>query len=163
MTKKNENAKMTAEERAMMEGFVELNPDPVYYNIDGAEPLLGIVLDRGSFRKRGESEQAHYDVLVLQTFVNGASIDPETGEVRKEAETIERGSIIRLGEKAQVKQYLSKVVRKAAKVLIVPQGKVRTSSGNSCWQFKFYAKPLSSSEVEFARKQGIQFDDLDLR
>ena len=148
MTKKNENAKMTAEERAMMEGFVELNPDPVYYNIDGAEPLLGIVLDRGSFRKRGESEQAHYDVLVLQTFVNGASIDPETGEVRKEAETIERGSIIRLGEKAQVKQYLSKVVRKAAKVLIVPQGKVgsravsnRTTSAVRAQSLR--AEPLS--------------------
>lgn len=154
---------LSVEEQLAADGFVQLNPDPVYYNIEGAEPLLGVVLDRGSFKKRGESEQAHYEVLVLKDFMNGASVDPETGEIRKEAEKIGRGSIIRLGEKAQVKQYLTKVVRKAAKVLILPQGKVRTSSGNSCWQFKFYAKPLSAEEVEFAMSQGIHFDDLNVR
>lgn len=153
---------MTPEEFAQANGYVELNPDPIYYNIEGAEPLCGIVLDRGSFRKRGEAEQAHYDVLVLQDFLNGPSVDKGTGEVKRESEQIERGTIIRLGEKAQVKQYLGKVLKKAAKVLIVPQGKVRTSSGNACWQFKFYAKPLEAHEVDFARSHGISFDDLHL-
>ena len=141
------------------EGFQQLNPDPIYYNIEGAEPLMGIPLSSGSFQKKGEKEQKHYDILVMRDFVNGPRVDKD-GVVTVEAEEIESGTVIRLGDKAQVRQYVAPLVGKAAMLLIEPRGKVQTSRGNSCWTFRFYARALSKEERKEALDRGMKFSDL---
>jgi hypothetical protein len=126
------------------EGFtVRLNPEPVYYSPSGASPLICAVVARktemGTDPKGKPIERVFYEAVCLRDFKNGAL---ENGSAQPDAV---RGEIIRIGEKHQLAQ-LNKFVGRAAMVAIVPTGKVKTASNQTCWTFSIYGGLMPESE-----------------
>jgi hypothetical protein len=134
------------------EGFlVRLNPEPVYYSPTGAGPFVGILLDRvvdpEPDPKYG-NERVYFTAVALEDFVNGTLKDgtPQPN--------VKRGEILRIGEKAQFRQF-RKIAGKGLVVAIVAQAKIEIKGGKSCWTFAVYAKPATEAECDFARSSVV--------
>jgi len=142
------------------EGFVRLNPEPRYYNAEGADPLFCVVVDRQVLKsKKGKGENAFYTCIAMRPCKNGPMIDKDTGE---QIETsFEPGDTVRVGARHQIEDTFHRIVGKAALVLVQPLAKVATSTGREVWQFFIAAKPLSAEERElFAQFNLSDFDAL---
>lgn len=144
------------------QGFIRLNPEPRYYNVDGAGPLQCVVIDRASMpsRKKAGESNAYYTCIAMKRCANGPVIDAETGDVHEQRD-IEPGDTIRVGARHQIDDTFPKVCGKAAMVLVKPLRKVTTSNNRTVWQFAIMARKLSGPEREkLAQFSLSDFDDI---
>lgn len=126
------------------EGFVRLNPEPRYYNVEGADPLMCVVLDRSQAGKI--QANAYYTCVAFSHGKNGDITNQETGEVYAQP-AIEPGDVIRVGARHQIDDTFPKVVGRKAMVLLKPIRKVMTANDREVWQFAIMARPLRESEA----------------
>jgi hypothetical protein len=142
------------------EGFIRLNPEPRYWNADGAGTLFCVVLDRASMRsKKLPGENAYYTCIAMRRSKNGPIINPETGDVTER--DIEPGDTIRVGARHQIDDTFPRVCGKAAMVAIKPLQKVATGNNREVWQFAIMAKPLTPEErAMFAQFNLSDFESL---
>lgn len=145
------------------EGFmVKLNPVPVYYSPLGAGPLVCILLDRVVDPEpdpKFGTERVYYNAVALEDFSNGRlQADGENGEPQP---NVKRGETLRVGEKAQFRQFI-KFAGKGLVMCIVAKGIEAIKGGKKVWTFDVYGKPATEAECEFARSSCLHGLDVPL-
>lgn len=147
MAKKNDNnANRPDHSELERMGFIRLNPEPRYWNAEGATTLFCVVVDRASLRsKKVQGENAYYTCIAMAQSKNGPLTDPDTGEVTEQRD-IEPGDTIRVGARHQIDDTFPKVCGKAAMVAVKPLQKVMTGNNREVWQFYIGARPLTPEE-----------------
>ena len=144
------------------EGFIRLNPEPRYYNVDGAGTLWCIVLDRTQTpSKKFKDDNVHYTCVAMKECRNGPILNKDTGVV-EEQPLIRPGDTIRVGGRHQIDHTFPKVCGKKALVVLKPLRKVPTAGGQEVWQFAILAKPLTPKlEEQFAQFHLGEFESLE--
>jgi len=134
------------------DGFLNLSPEPRYWNVEGADPLLCVVLARHSQKQKGKNGTSvgYYSCVAMNDGKNGDYIDTESGEVITPPPW-QPGDILRIGARHQIDDAFgyagkNKVVGRKAIVALIPIEKVKTHSGNTVWRFKIMARRMSPSE-----------------